>query len=86
MRRRKGKRQHTRKPGRAVCGCTAMNGDPKTLFVEKFLASRTAGDTMGINGKMWETYKCPEGGGFHIATVRWDPWSKSESDYQAEAS
>lgn len=73
------KRQFKPKTQRAVCGCTAQNGEPKTLFPEKHIASRTAGDTIGHgNGKMWEVYRCRGGGvGWHIASVRYDPWSKS---------
>lgn len=73
------KRAFTQKAKRAVCGCTAQNGDPKTLYSQKFLATKAAGATME-RGKMWQIYKCPEGQGFHIATVRWDPWSRFESN------
>lgn len=32
---------------------------------------------------MWETYKCPNGGaGFHIGTVRNNPWKNSDSRSQ----
>lgn len=84
-RERRAKRQLQKRPVVGVCGCTARSGDPKTLFPSKEIARRRAGDTMGIDGKMWEIYKCPDpagAGGFHIATVRWDPWKLSESDYQ----
>lgn len=76
------KRQFSRKGQRAVCGCTAMNGEPKTLFSEQFLARKRAGDTMGPEGKMWQTYKCPNPKvtGWHIGTVRWDPWKRFESN------
>lgn len=72
------KRNFSKRGQRAVCACTAMNGEPKTLFSEKFLATKRAGDTMGPEGKMWQVYKCPSGDGWHIGTVRWDPWKRSE--------
>lgn len=82
---RRAKRQFTKKTQRAVCSCVTRSGEPKTLFPEKYIASRTAGDTM-VKGKMWEVYRCRNGGaGWHIATVRWDPWSKSQSDSPEEA-
>ncbi|QWY84142.1 hypothetical protein SEA_A3WALLY_335 [Microbacterium phage A3Wally] len=71
--RRKGKARFTRKSRRAVCGCRALNGSPKTLYSQKWLATKGACDVMD-KGKMWQTYKCPEGLGWHIGTVRWDPW------------
>jgi len=76
------KRQFKRKPQRSVCGCTTRSGEPKTLFPERTLASKTAGDIMA----MWETYKCPSRLGWHIATVRNDPWKKSESKFREAAS
>lgn len=85
MRARKAKRQFSRRSKRAICGCTAQNGDPKTFYSERFLARKTAGDIMGAEGKMWQTYKCPRiRGGWHIATVRWDPWNKSDSNSPVE--
>ncbi len=36
-----------------------------------------AGAKMVDGKKMWQIYKCPSGRGYHIATVKWDPWSKS---------
>lgn len=85
------KRNRMKKPARAVCGCTARSGEPKTLFAERFEAIRVAGGKMGAEGKMWQTYKCPrkKPGGWHIGTVRWDPWNSSEStspkDSEAES-
>lgn len=86
MRTRKAKRNRTKKRQRAICGCTAANGDPKTWFSQRFLATKAAADILGPEGKMWETYKCPRiRGGWHIATVRWDPWNKSDSNSPVEA-
>jgi hypothetical protein len=77
-RNRKPKRQYTPKAKRGACQCKAQNGDPKTLFAEHWQASKLAGDTMG-SVKMWEVNKCPypDSDGYHIATVRWNPWNSS---------
>ena len=73
------KEQMTAKGRKGICTCTSRAGDVKTLYSQRWIASRRAGDTMEP-GKMWEIYKCPSGGdGYHIATVRWDPWKNSPS-------
>lgn len=78
MKVRRSKQRFTVKAARAVCGCTARNGAPKTLYSQKWLATKGAADIMGPDGKMWQVYKCPNGsGGWHIGSVRWDPWNKS---------
>lgn len=75
--RRVAKKARSKNPVRAECGCTSKSGHPKTLFTEKWDATRVAGNKMGAEGEMWEIYKCPRRTGFHIGTVRWDPWEQA---------
>lgn len=60
------------------CSCRSRDGGPKTLFSERFLASRSA-LLLGDPGVPWQVYRCPEPGvrGWHIATVHWDPWAEA---------
>lgn len=66
----------SRKARRAVCACRAQNGEPKTLYPLRHHASRAA-VMHYAPGKMWQVYKCPEGDGYHVTTVRWDPWEEA---------
>lgn len=80
------KERITAKARVGVCTCTRRTGEPKTLYSQRWIASARAGDTMEP-GKMWEIYKCPSGGaGYHIATVRWNPWKNSPSHSPREES
>lgn len=86
-RKRVAKPRFTTKARRAVCACKAQNGAPKTLYSQHWMASKSAGDILGPQGKMWEIYKCRSGGaGFHIATVRSDPWKNFDFPSQTAAS
>lgn len=67
------------RPRQGACTCTSRSGQSKWLFKERWQASARAGDTMGAEGKLWQVYKCPSGAGWHITTVRVDPWKKSLS-------
>lgn len=67
-----------RKPRKMQCGCVSADGAPKTWFEERWQASRSAGmfHSTENGGGMWKTYRCPESRGWHITSVRVDPWAK----------
>lgn len=69
------KHAKARKGRRAQCTCVSRSGVPKVAYTSRWKATGRAGATMGPEGKMWQIYKCPDGAGFHIGTVRWDPWA-----------
>lgn len=74
-----------KKSRRYQCGCVSAAGVPKVWFAERWDASRRAGDTMEA-GKMWNVYRCPERNrvGYHIASVRNDPWKNSQSESESD--
>lgn len=68
-----------KKPRTGQCECTSAAGKGKKLYPSRWQASRTGADTARLrgDGSLWETYKCPKGEGWHIATLRVDPWKES---------
>ncbi len=74
------KRRMKPKTQKLLCKCTSQTGGPKSLFSERFLASRSA-LLLGDPGVPWQVYRCPEPGvrGWHVSTVHWDPWASSGS-------
>lgn len=66
----------TKRDRKGACSCTGHSGEPKTLFSERWKASKRAGMFFSSEGRMWRTYKCPETGGWHIASVKVDPWAE----------
>lgn len=74
--RKPGKKSFTKKHRKDVCECTTRSGLPKTMYSQRWLAQKAAGELLD-KGKPWQTYRCPEGGGWHIRSVRWNPWEEA---------